>query len=124
MKVFVENTYIDFNLKDALVFGKVIDQRVVNLENRVAAHYSVSRLILTDWRQDSDVKKTLCFVLYSQLNYSIGSLAARYNINKLYLKNYLTKTMAACLRDVDVMSFYQSFNTNLPLINSSRSIAS
>ena len=93
------NIYAQLDIKASLVLGNVVNADVERLEVLVANYYKVSVVDLRCWRVDSDAKKMICFLLRHQLNYSIGSIANRYGINRLFLRKCIVDLYVECLRD-------------------------
>lgn len=103
MQLLLEHTAMPIDLKNVIVLGKIEDVRVAKLEQSVAAHFGVSVHTLNDWKHDSDAKLMLCFLLCNTLQYSIGSVAKHYAINRLYLKNKIVDQYQKCLLDASEM---------------------
>ena len=109
MKVFGNGTYHDLDIKQSLILGKLVDPRVQILEREVSKHYHVEIPMLSAWQYDTEAKKVLCFLLVRYLQYSIGSVAKAYNINRLYLKNEITNLYKTCLLDANTMGLMDMF---------------
>jgi hypothetical protein len=75
MKVLVNGTYVGVDIHDTVTLGCIVDPRVVRLEQLVADHYDININALTDWKDNSDAKKLLCFLLHHHCHYSISSIA-------------------------------------------------
>jgi hypothetical protein len=117
MKLHYNGNYIDANIINTLSIGDVVDVNIELLEQRISAYYGVSVASLTDWMYDTDAKKMLCFLLCHYLHYSIGSVAVKYKINALYLRQYITEQYKNCLLKASEKSLVDGFfnNTNIVL---------
>lgn len=109
MKANIGITYAQLDIKASLVLGSVVDVNVEKLERVVANYYGVSVLDLKSWTNDSEAKKVMCFLLHHYLNYSIGSIASVYNINRLFLRNCIVNKYVSCLQDASEKAIVDGF---------------
>jgi hypothetical protein len=113
MRALVNDIYAKLDVKETIILGSVVDINVQKLEALVADYYGVSVHMLTAWQYDTEAKKMVCFLLHHRFNYSIGSIANHYKINRLHLKNCITKQYVDCLQDANKMAFVDGFINEL-----------
>lgn len=109
MKALLNDTYVNIDIAASIALGAVVDPRVVALESAVANYYGISVHELKAWTNDSDAKKTMCFLLVYHCNYSIGSVAKQYNIYKHFLRNCLSNLCVKWLSDASYRSVVNGF---------------
>lgn len=106
-----DNAIVPINVSQMLRFGKVIDNRVVKCEQIVAGYFEVSVHDLNTFYRDTEAKLMCCFVLHYVLQYSIGSIAKRYNINAGYLRKNITEYYKKCLLDKAFLRLVKGFES-------------
>lgn len=126
MYAFKNGSIVPVNSVNVIETGEVTDARVIKAEKAVIDLYKVTAVELTDWRNNSEAKIMLCFMLHEHLHYSIGSLAKRYKIYHLYLRNQINETYVKCLQQP---AFYNKYTflkdvAFADVINSSKPAAS
>lgn len=109
MKVLVNGTYVGIDIHDTVTLDSVVDPRVVRLEHLVADYFDVNVSVFTNWTNDCDAKKLLCFLLHHHCHYSIGSIAKQYNIYKHYLRTCIKDEYQHCLLDKNRKAFVDGF---------------
>lgn len=126
MKVLKNNSLVPVDAKNVIETGKINDLRINKVEAIVTDHYRVTLDSLTDWRTDSNAKVMVCFMLHEHLHYSIGSLAKRYRVYHLRLRNLINETYVKCLTSPAFYTQYTSLKDSIftDLINSHEPAAS
>jgi hypothetical protein len=109
MRAISGNIYAKLNVKTAISLGSITDVNVNRLEQLVANYYGVNVSGLNDWRNDSEAKKMVCFLLHHHLHYSIGSIAKVYNINRLYLRDCIVNEYINCLQNPEKKAIADGF---------------
>ena len=79
------------------------DHDIAILERMIAADYNIDESVFKDWRDSSDAKIMLCFVLRHLLGYSVGWLAKRYHIYKHFLRNKIKEKYKSVLVNANEM---------------------
>lgn len=99
MYVIRDNQVILVDTKEVLSFGAVQDPRICKIEAIVADYFDTTVHELNVFYKDTEAKILCCFMLHDLFTYSIGSLAVRYNIDRLFLRNKITQIYINCLQD-------------------------
>lgn len=111
MKVLRDHALISVSAASVVLNDAVVDHRIEKMEQSVAAFFEISKHQLNAWQHDTEAKLTICFLLCSKLNYSIGSVAKRYCINRLFLKQNIIKLYTKCLTDAAYMALIDRLAT-------------
>ena len=99
MYVIKDNAVVPIESKTIVSFGAVHDPRIVKIETVVADFFNTTIHELNVFYKDTDAKILTCFLLHDMFSYSIGSIAKRYNIDSLFLRNKITQTYLNCLQN-------------------------
>jgi hypothetical protein len=120
MYAFKDNSFVPIHASNVIKTGQIEDKRINAIEKLVTDHYQVAIESLTDWREDNDAKVMVCFMLHEHLHYSIGSLAKRYRVYHLRLRNLINESYVKCLTQPAFYSQYISLKDTAfaDLINS------
>ena len=117
MRLFANGEFIEINIEATVILGKVVDPRVVLLEQIVADHYDINVNELNNWKFNTEPKQVLCFMLYKYCKYTIASISRQYNIDRFYLKNCITTEIITCLenseREALIMGLFNGVNNNI-----------
>ena len=103
MYVIKGSTIVPVESKKIIVFGAVQDPRIVKVESVVAHYFNTTIHELNVFYHDTDAKVMCCFLLHDMFCYSLGCLAKRYNIDRLYLRNRIMKVYQNCLLQKSAM---------------------
>lgn len=99
MYIFKNNTIIPIDAKEIVLHQNIEDFRIADIEQIVSNYYGVNVSELDVYYRDSDAKLMCCFLLHHLLNYSVGSIAKKYRVFPLFLKNKIQEHYQKCLQD-------------------------
>lgn len=124
MYIIKNNTVIPVPLKEVVQFGTCQDPRILKVETVVANYFKTTVHELNVFYKDTEAKVMCCFLLHDIFSYSIGSVAARYNIDRFYLQNQITRKYITCLQDnkalnevLQMREAYQTIELQQPVTN-------
>lgn len=104
-----DNTVVKIDCKEVIRLGVVDDKRVERLELHISKHYRIGVQDLNTFYKDTDAKLMLCFLLHDWFNYSVASIAGRYNIYPAFLQKNITEHYHKCLLSEEFFKLYNSF---------------
>ena len=113
MYTFENNTVIPIKCNHIVITNEVIDFRIIQIEGLVARCFNVTAQDLKVFYNDSPAKVLCCFLLHDCLGYSIGSIAARYKIDRLFLRKNINDQYIKCLTDANEMAFVDGFKKEI-----------
>ena len=99
MYLITEHSIVPIEAKEIALTQQVVDKRINQIEQLVADAYNTNVSELDVYYRDSDAKLMCCFLLHHLLNYSVGSIAKKYRIFPLFLKNKIQEHYKRCLQD-------------------------
>lgn len=119
MYVIKNDTVIPVEAKTIVSYGRVHDARIDKIEQIVAGHYNTTVHELNVFYRDTEAKIMCCFLLHDMFNYSIGSIAAKYHIDRLFLRNKIKQQYIKCLQNKADMQQVTALRSAFFVINSS-----
>lgn len=112
MYIIKDNNIIPVQAKSIVGLSDVLDVRVTHIEKIVAHNYNIPVHELTTFYRDSDAKVMCCFLLHDMFNYSIGSIAKRYHIDRLFLRTKIIRIYTDCLQSKNTLKQVLIFKDN------------
>lgn len=92
-----DNTVVKIDAKNIIRLGVIDDARVERMEQIISKAYRIGVQDISVFYNDSDAKIMLCFLLHDMFNYSISSIAERYNIYASFLDKNIREHYHNCL---------------------------
>lgn len=99
MNTLRNNALFKTDIKHLVLTSTNTDLRIGVIEKLVADHYNTTVHELDVWYKNSDEKIMCCFLLHDLLNYTVSSLAHKYNIYPAFLQKNINEHYAKCLTD-------------------------
>lgn len=98
-----KDVIIPIKCHDIVVAGKVVDHRIIAIEDLVAQAFNTTVHELDVFYKDTPAKLMCCFLVHHLLNYSVGSIANKYKVYPLFLRNKIIEHYSKCLQDNEFM---------------------